>query len=43
MKNKVGREIPEEFLQNGVEVFQGQYYRDNYESVSYTHLRAHET
>lgn len=31
MKNKVGREIPEEFLQNGVEVFQGQYYRDNYE------------
>ena len=31
MKNKVGRKIPEEFLVDGVEVFQGQYYRDNYE------------
>lgn len=31
MKNKVGRIIPEEFLVDGVEAFQGQFYRDNYE------------
>lgn len=30
MKNILGREIPEECL-NGKEVFQGQYYRENYE------------
>lgn len=31
MKNKVNRNIPEEYLVDGVEVFQGQFYRDNYE------------
>lgn len=31
MKNILGREIPDEFLQNGVEVFQGAYARDGYE------------
>lgn len=31
MKNKLGREIPDEFLTDGLEVFQGQYYRDGYE------------
>lgn len=31
MINKVGRDIPEEFLTDGREVFQGQYYRQNYE------------
>ncbi|MBK2401611.1 MULTISPECIES: citrate lyase subunit alpha [Erysipelothrix] len=31
MKNKVNRIIPDEFLVDGVEAFQGQYYRDNYE------------
>lgn len=31
MKNKLGREIPEEFLKDGLEVFQGAYYRDGYE------------
>lgn len=30
MINKVGRNIPEEFLKDGVEAFQGQYYRENY-------------
>lgn len=30
MINKVGRNIPEEFLHDGVEAFQGQYYRENY-------------
>lgn len=30
MKNSLGREIPDEFLVDGVEVFQGQYYRDGY-------------
>lgn len=42
MKNVLGREIPNEVLANGKEVFQGQYYRDNY---AYTkdapHIRAH--
>lgn len=31
MINSVGRNIPEEFLTDGVEVFQGQYYSDNVE------------
>lgn len=31
MINKVGRNIPEELLCNGTEVFQGQYYNDNKE------------
>lgn len=31
MKNKVGREIPDELLKTGLEPFQGQYYRENYE------------
>lgn len=31
MKNAVGREIPDRFLTDGIEVFQGQYYRDQYE------------
>ena len=31
MKNKVNRNIPDEFLVDGLEVFQGQYYRENYE------------
>lgn len=31
MKNSVGREIPDEFLTDGREVFQGIYYRDGYE------------
>lgn len=31
MKNAVGREIPEEFLKDGKEPFQGQYYRDSVE------------
>lgn len=30
MKNVLGREIPEELLVEGQEVFQGQYYRDGY-------------
>lgn len=29
MKNKINREIPDEFLVDGVEVFQGQYYKEN--------------
>lgn len=42
MKNVLGREIPDEFLVNGVEVFQGQYYRDNYEyTKSAPKVRAH--
>lgn len=31
MINKAGRDIPEELLTDGKEVFQGIYYRDNYE------------
>ena len=31
MKNAVGREIPDELLTGGREVFQGQYHRHNYE------------
>lgn len=31
MKNKVNRIIPKEYLVDGVEVFQGQYYRKDYE------------
>lgn len=31
MKNILGREIPDEFLVNGVEVFQGIHYRDGFE------------
>lgn len=31
MKNKLGREIPDKYLENGLEVFQGQYYRDGYQ------------
>lgn len=31
MLNKVGRDIPDELLQDGKEVFQGQYHRDQYE------------
>ena len=31
MKNQVGREIPEALLTEGLEVFQGQFYRDGYE------------
>lgn len=31
MKNAVGREIPDALLKDGLEVFQGQYYRDGYE------------
>ena len=31
MKNKVDRIIPDEFLVDGIEGFQGQFYRDNYE------------
>ena len=31
MKNKVNREIPDEFLVDGVEAFQGSFYRDDYE------------
>ncbi|MGL5437073.1 MAG: citrate lyase subunit alpha [Lachnospiraceae bacterium] len=31
MKNVIGREIPDELLVNGKEVFQGQHYRDGYE------------
>lgn len=31
MRNAVGREIPDELLKDGLEVFQGQYYRDGYE------------
>lgn len=31
MKNSVNRIIPDEFLGEGIEAFQGQYYRDNYE------------
>lgn len=30
MKNKVNRNIPEEFLVDNVEVFQGQFYREDY-------------
>jgi len=30
MINKIGREIPDEFLKHGVEPFQGIYYRDGY-------------
>lgn len=30
MINAVGRKIPEEILKDGMEPFQGQYYRDNY-------------
>lgn len=30
MKNHVGREIPEEFLSDGREVYQGQFYRNGY-------------
>lgn len=30
MKNLVGRDIPEQFLKDGKEVFQGQHYRDGY-------------
>lgn len=33
MLNKVGREIPADFLIHGVEVFQGQYYRRDHEYV----------
>ncbi|AEC02946.1 citrate lyase subunit alpha [Parasphaerochaeta coccoides] len=31
MINKAGRDIPDELLKDGLEVFQGQYYRDGYE------------
>ncbi|WP_025728192.1 citrate lyase subunit alpha [Atopobacter phocae] len=31
MKNQVNRDIPEEFLVDGIEVFQGAFYRDDYE------------
>ncbi len=31
MKNKVGRDIPDKFLVDGLEVFQGIHYRDGYE------------
>ena len=31
MLTKLGREIPDQFLGQGVEVFQGQFYRDGYE------------
>lgn len=31
MKNKVNREIPDQYLTDGLEVFQGQFYRDKYE------------
>lgn len=31
MINKVGRDIPDEYLKNGVEPFQGVYYRDGFE------------
>lgn len=30
MINKVGRNIPDEYLHDGTEVFQGEYYRDQY-------------
>lgn len=30
MLNKVGREIPDELLTDGLEVYQGPYYKDNY-------------
>ena len=31
MINKVNREIPDQFLVQGIEAYQGQYYRDDYE------------
>lgn len=42
MINKVGREIPDELLCDGKEVFQGQFYRDNYEyKKASPKIRAH--